>query len=246
MKRIHWYILALAILSGFAGEVWPNTFAWGVTLSIWAVRAYVIVQSHSISQRIGKRWAYATTAAVSALSIWYVAALANAGIVSPDQARALHILNVFLVVLEVYVGILQSPHPDSVELAKEKQLYKEACRLLEEAEIELQMTRERVASLEKVKQIDGKEVVRLAGEVQALRDELEIERMAAAKIGKQLARLQDVGCIGGKVNGRYFAFEAGKYAEGAPIMDCITLADSEAQLRSRTGYSNGQLKIITS
>jgi uncharacterized coiled-coil protein SlyX len=244
MKNIHWYILALAILSGFAGEVWPASFAWGVTLSIWAVRAYVIVQSHRISERIGKRWAYGTTLLVAALSIWYVMALANAGIVSQDQARALHILNIFLVILEVYVGILQSPHPDSVELAEARErlatLQDEREHLAQEVRAQGGMIAEHEENIEHYSEI-------VAGQdkkINELREALAAEQAAAAKLGKELARLQGMGCIGAKLNGRWVAFEAGQYASGKRFEDCVTLADSEKQLRTRTGYSNGQLKIV--
>jgi hypothetical protein len=244
MKNIHWIILAIAVGAGFAAEVWPDSFAWAVTLSIWAVRAYVIVQSHAISQRIGKRWAYATTVAVAVASIWYVAALQSAGIVTPDQARALHILNGFLVILEVYVGILQSSHPDSVELAEARESLAELQETFDTLAGHYDTECRRYAAAKKDAQDTGAKLADSLQTIYELREQLAAEKAAAAKVNDQLARLQGKGCIGGKVDGRYFAFEAGKYAEGKRITDCMTIADNESKLRKKTGYSNGQLKMI--
>lgn len=242
IKQTHWIILGFAIVSGFMAEAVPHIGSYMLMLAIWLVRAYVIVKSNDIAQRTSKLFAYGVTAIVTLLSLWFVGSLESGGVINEQVATALYIANIFLVVMEVYIGIESAPHPDSVELAETSGRLARLRQTLADKESE-------IASIMQGDVIVKGEMERLEDSNASLLKEIALLKQAraedqneSAKAFETLAKIRRVGARHYKINGRHVIVNAPAIADGKPLHTNIYVGNTREQAHSRSGL-NGQVKF---
>ena len=238
-------ILAFCIVAGFAVEESPERYRWALTLSIWLVRAVLVIAGPAIAQRVGKVYASAATVTVALCSAAYVWALYSMEAITQEVMIGLCILNLFLILYELYVGILQGEHPDTValrtladELANER---KAVASLTDKVARGTALVSEHAARIAELQEQTATQAEALASERDAFADQL-AEYKAEAAIYR---KIKDLGPQGAKLNGgRYVCIEFNKLNPSHPFQ-AVTLGDNEKQLRTRTGFSNGEMKLKT-
>lgn len=240
MNNTKWIILAYAVLSGFMAEAYPQIGGFMLMLAIWLVRAWVIVKSDAIGKRTSKRFAYTVTGIVTILSLWFVWSLEAAGAITPQVATALYIANIFLVVMEVYIGIEQAPHPDSIELARMREE-------MQSSTSTVARLREEIASMVQGDAIVAKEVARiekenetLTNEVQQIKQAHALELKKHARASSILASIEKQGAKHYKINGRHVIINAPAIASGEPVEKCIYIGNTPDQAHRRSKL-NGQV-----
>lgn len=236
-------ILAFCIIAGFAVEESPERWRWALTLSIWLVRAVVVIAGPAIAQRVGKVYAIAATVTVALCSGAYVWALYSMEAITQEVMIGLFVLNLFLILYELYVGILQGEHPDTValrtladELAKERE---EVLTLGDRIAKETELVRKHAAHIAELQKQAAMDAKSFADERQQVAKEIAEYKADAAVYRK----IKGLGAQGAKLNGgRYVCIEFDKLSPSHPF-EAVTLGDNEDQLRKRTGFPNGQLKL---
>lgn len=232
----------IGLVSIYIGEVFPAVGEYVVPAGAILLRAFLIIIGIELRAR-----GY-TNAANLWLAISVTLSAALIGFMYKDDLYvymhvALQATNIFLIGVELSAGMLQERHPDSIEVERLSERAASLDKELREARKEAQAAKARAAEFSNQSTGQLETIASQREEIATLNETLATEKTAAAKVGKQLARLQEAGILNGKFNARYVSFNASDWAQGVPFTQCIITADNEASLRKRTGL-NGQMKLL--